>query len=71
MALDELVRYVSRCCARKAGCNLYQMAEKYDWPAERVLKFLRCQEAPPPKMLREIAKEIGEKYDYLKAILDR
>lgn len=36
------------------------MAEKYEWEADDVLAFLRCQKAPSKKMLREMAKELDD-----------
>ena len=57
MALDELVRYVSRCCVRKPNCgSLYHLEAKYDWDAGDVQAFLRCQKAPTKRMLRKLAK---------------
>ena len=59
MALKDLVRYVSRCCAQRPNChNLYEMAAKYDWDADDVLAFLRSQKLPPRKTLREMLQEL-------------
>ena len=72
MALDELVRYVSRCCARKPNCgDLYEMAERHNWDPGDVLAFLRCQKAPSRKMLREMAKELEVSPSELEHILNR
>lgn len=41
-------------------CNLYEMAEKYDWNADDVLAFPLCQQVPSKKMLLEMAKELDD-----------
>lgn len=59
MALPELVKYVSRLCASRPRCgNLYELAVKYEWKAEDVQAFLRCQRVPPKKMLRDLCREL-------------
>jgi len=72
MALPDLVKYVSRLCASRPRCgNLYELSYKYDWRAEDVLAFLRCQKAPSKKMMRQIAKELEISVDDMQRVLDR
>ena len=72
MSLQELVRYVSRCCAQRPNCrNLYELAAKHDWDAGDVLAFLRSQRVPPKKMLRELAKELDISPEEMQRILHR
>lgn len=72
MALNELVRYVARCCAsRLHPCDMYEMAEKCDWSAGRVKAFLRYQAPPTEKMLGDMARELGIPLSELMRILER
>ena len=71
MALHNLVRYVSRRCAEKPRCNLYEMAAKYDSDEADVMAFLRCQRVPPRKMLRELCHELDIKQTDLDYYLKR
>lgn len=72
LALPDLVRYVARCCAEKPNRpSLYEMAQKYDWEAGDVLAFLRCQQKPSMKMLRELCRELDIRSDYAVELLRR
>jgi len=72
MALHDLVKYVSRLCASRPRCgNLYELAVKYDWDEKDVMQFLRCQQVPPKKMLRDLAKELEVSPEELQRILNR
>ena len=71
MALQDLVKYVSRLCAQKPRCNMYEKAAKHGWDADDVLAFCRCQKVPPKRMLRELAKELEVNVEDLQRILNR
>ncbi|HKO17415.1 MAG TPA: hypothetical protein VJU82_00860 [Acidobacteriaceae bacterium] len=72
MALQDLVKYVSRLCASRPRCgNLYELAVKYDWDERDVTAFLRCQQVPPKKMMRELARELEVSLPDLEHILKR
>ena len=47
------------------------MAQKYNWEAEDVLAFLRCQRRPSMKMLRELCRELEIKPDSAVELLKR
>lgn len=44
---------------------------KYDWDEKDVMQFLRCQQVPPKKMLRDLAKELEVSPEELQRILNR
>lgn len=70
MALEDLVRYIGRCCAEKPNRpSLYEMAQKYNWEAEDVLAFLRCQRRLSMKMLRELCRELEIRPEYAEKLL--
>ena len=72
MSLKELVRYISRSCAKKPNRrSLHQMGKDYHWDADEVLALMRAQKAPSKKTLRELALELDLELDDLQRILDR
>ena len=72
MALPDLVKYVSRLCASRPRCgNLYELAVKHGWDERDVMAFLKCQQVPPKKMLREMTKELEVSVEDLDRALKR
>ena len=51
--------------------NLYELAVKYDWDERDVMAFLRCQQVPPKKMMRDLARELEVSLPDLEHILKR
>ena len=70
-ALAWAIKGDETASANVSRCNLYEMAEKYDWNADDVLAFLRCQKTPSKKMLREMARELDDTVSNLEHVLWR